>query len=364
LNKLSFEEIIKKDRLKMYVHIESSPEQLISSYMDVLSKFSPNGQKLFDNLIFAGMGSSATAAFVVCEWLREKTSIPIYVIKKHILPNFVSTKTLAIIVSKSGETVETIKAFKDALKRKAEVICVSCGGTLEKLALKNNVKHIRTKSTPFSRTTTFTLIGALIAAMEKILGLKDVKKEIKQSYDNTRKLVREIGVHVPIEENYMKRYAEKLKDKRIHILTTPKMHAVGVRLLQQLNENSKIGAYYGSLPDALHNYIMQKRGEKDILVVIKSSLEDEFMTLALREFIRMTRCEILEITGFGGVYLSQILTAMLKSDYLSFYLALALGVDPSQTPAIAEVRKVMRERFPLNVFSRSPKNRLKGEAKG
>ena len=55
------------------------------------------------------------------------------------LPDFVDNNNLVIISSYSGNTEETLQAMEQALKQKAQIVCVTSGGKVEELAKQNNL---------------------------------------------------------------------------------------------------------------------------------------------------------------------------------------------------------------------------------
>ena len=75
------------------------------------------------NILITGMGGSGIAANIVQTLLRE-TKIPVFVNKDYSIPAFVNDKTLVFVSSYSGNTEETLSAFKEAQKKRAKIICV------------------------------------------------------------------------------------------------------------------------------------------------------------------------------------------------------------------------------------------------
>ena len=57
-----------------------------------------------DEIIYSGMGGSATAGDILQDWLQYKIDIPFYVVKDYNLPKFTDKDTLVISASCSGNT--------------------------------------------------------------------------------------------------------------------------------------------------------------------------------------------------------------------------------------------------------------------
>src|SRR5438034_10012002 len=91
------------------------------------------GRSGIRSLVLMGMGGSASAGDVVLDWLRDELEIPALVHREPGLPGFVNHGTLFVGISYSGNTSETLKAFRAANSRRAHVIGVGTGGKLSGL---------------------------------------------------------------------------------------------------------------------------------------------------------------------------------------------------------------------------------------
>ncbi|MEM3442898.1 MAG: bifunctional phosphoglucose/phosphomannose isomerase, partial [Candidatus Bathyarchaeia archaeon] len=98
------------------------------------------------NLIVAGMGGSAISGELLKDWARDQIKVPIEVCREYSLPAYANKETLALILSYSGETEESLSCLLDAKKRRCMIICVSSGGALLKFAEKFDVPYLRVPS--------------------------------------------------------------------------------------------------------------------------------------------------------------------------------------------------------------------------
>src|SRR5262249_22143923 len=69
-----------------------------------------------DGLLIVGMGGSASAGDVLVDWLGSRFDFPVAVSRSPRLPKWVGRKTLAVFLSYSGETWETLEAMRGALR--------------------------------------------------------------------------------------------------------------------------------------------------------------------------------------------------------------------------------------------------------
>ena len=125
---MTFEEIFAIDTSNMYNLIKKFPEQVeeaigIGSAARV--KLNVRG---IESIVLCGLGGSAIGGDLFKSYLAGELAVPFIVNRNYTLPKFVGKSSLVIISSYSGNTEETIAAFKDALKRGAKILCISSGG--------------------------------------------------------------------------------------------------------------------------------------------------------------------------------------------------------------------------------------------
>ena len=94
------------------------------------------------NVIICGLGGSGIGGKIVSNISESRSNVPVMVHNSYSLPLFVNNETLVIISSYSGDTEETISAFNEALKRGCEIICITSGGMVERIAKENDTPII------------------------------------------------------------------------------------------------------------------------------------------------------------------------------------------------------------------------------
>jgi glucose/mannose-6-phosphate isomerase len=147
--------------------------------------------------------------------------------------------------------------------------------------------------------------------------------------------------------------------------TSPLAGTAAYRFCCQLNENAKYPGVYGELPEAGHNQVVafdgyfaaggrpggdaddffRDRAEESEhglhLVVMRDG--DEHPQVARRrevavELARGRGVAVTEIAAEGEHPLERIATMIALADYITVYLAIALGVDPTPVTAIQELK--------------------------
>ena len=95
------------------------------------------------NVVFAGVGGSAIGGDVIKCCLADELNIPFIVNRDYFVTEFINSKTLFFASSYSGNTEETIGAYKDAKKKSAKIIVITSGGILEKMAKEDNYPVVK-----------------------------------------------------------------------------------------------------------------------------------------------------------------------------------------------------------------------------
>ena len=140
---MTLEDIKRLDPKGMYNWIRDFPKQ-VEDAVRIGTKAKVKLQvKGIQNIVLTGLGGSAIGGDLLRSYLADELKVPFVVNRHYVLPAFVTSKSLVIVSSYSGNTEETISAHRDAAKRKARVLCISTNGETEKLAAKYRHPVIR-----------------------------------------------------------------------------------------------------------------------------------------------------------------------------------------------------------------------------
>jgi len=123
---------------------------------------------------------------------------------------------------------------------------------------------------------------------------------------------------------------------------------VAYRLRTQLNENSKVPAGSGSFPELFHNAVLSCEAPDEVLkpiclLFIRDSGETNRIARKIDRFRALFEGRvggIVEVRARGQGKLARMLSVLYTGDYISTYLGLLYGQDPSSTDAIEELKRV------------------------
>ena len=177
-----------------------------------------------------------------------------------------------------------------------------------------------------------------------------VRTEIDASSAALRQLVDEWGPEAG-EGNLAKEIAGGARDSCVCVYGAGPTAAVAYRWKTQLNENAKLPAFAGELPEADHNEIVGWEGAGVAGRFVAIFLEDTDQHPRTRRRIELTSLlieplaaatVIVESRGQGP--LERMLSLVLLGDLVSLYLAVLRGVDPGPVLMLDRVKNELSAR--------------------
>lgn len=301
------------------------------------------------NVVFGGVGGSGIIGDIVSDYLRSYGKIPVSVCRALELPAYVGRDTLFVAISYSGETRETLSMFDQAIRKGAKVIAVSSGGKLIPESVRNKIGYLKVPGGLLPRVA----LPELLAATLFVMGLAEVISRpadlLRGASETLQAQVREIGPSVSLPQNKAKQMAARLEGRLPLLFGSEEAACVLRRFKNELNENSKLPAVYFTLPEAFHddieglNMMCKLSHPQPVFLRDRDEGDRQRRTReGLYDFLRGLGLQILEFEGEGSNRLERLLTAITFGDYVSVYLALIRGVDPSELELIPRFREVVR----------------------
>jgi glucose/mannose-6-phosphate isomerase len=296
------------------------------------------------------VGGSSIGGDILASWLFKRIDIPIFVNRAYKLPSFTGEKTLLFAVSYSGNTEETLSLFDDGVKNGCKIIAITSGGKLAERCRDSCEQIIMVPSGKPPRASVAYLFMPIVMILKK-LGIYEPDSEVKVAIKTLRELRKHIVPEVPTQENQAKKMALELYGENPIIYGLAIFNAVARRWQTQMNENAKMLSWHGTFPEMNHNEIEawgQDESSRRFTAVL---LRDEFrLDSRLQKRVALTRDSILrkrakkviEVVAKGGQerdYLARMLYSMYLGDYVSIYLAILNGLDPSPVSTIEAFKR-------------------------
>jgi bifunctional phosphoglucose/phosphomannose isomerase len=171
------------DKEDMYGILENFPNQ-VKEALD-LGKDIKIVDKV-EKIIVTGMGGSCLPGEILVSYLKDFT-IPVFLVKGYELPAFTDSKTLVFTISYSGNTEEPVNAFRNALRKGAQIVTIASGGKLLELAKSHSINHIVVPSGIQPRLAYGYLFMAVLNVLINSNLVEDKTKDIKKMIEALKK---------------------------------------------------------------------------------------------------------------------------------------------------------------------------------
>jgi glucose/mannose-6-phosphate isomerase len=303
-----------------------------------------------ENVIIAGMGGSAIGGDILKDYTRSQAPVPIEVSRDYTLPAYANNKTLAVIVSYSGDTEESLSAFVDARKRRCMTYCISSGGNLLEFAEKLSVPHLRVPSGMPPRAASPYLLVPQLILLEKMRLVQGVPEGLREAAELLEQVSSDNAPEKPVKANPAKSLASGILGTVPVIYGFGIYRAVAQRYKQQFNENAKVPAKWEVFPELDHNEIVgwEKAGTlaKHFSTIF---LRDKNEPAEVRNRIETTKnlmpkaSKQFEVWSQGKSTIAKMLSTILVGDFTSVYLAVLRRVDPTPVKTIVALKKKLGE---------------------
>ncbi len=323
------------------------PEQCREAWQDAAGFSLPRGYGEVDQVVVAGMGGSAIGGDILRVLAEMESATPVSVCRGYDLPAFVGERTLVIACSHSGDTEETVSAFDQALERGARLVLITTGGRLLAKARERDVPTLVYEYAGEPRSALGHQLMRLLAVGQRLGLVGDHGRNAAEAVALMEELKRAIGEGVPEERNPAKQLAARLHGRLPIVFGAGVLTEAAHRWKTQLNENSKCWTVYDELPELDHNAIAafglpEGIGERARVVFLYHATLHPRIILryeGTREALERAGVPTERVEARGSSPLSQVLTAILYGDYVSYYLAILNGVPPSPVEAIQHLKR-------------------------
>jgi glucose/mannose-6-phosphate isomerase len=339
---MTLEDIKQIDPKGMYQWIKDFPKQIEESVRIGKEAKIKLNVKGVQNIVLTGLGGSAIGGDLLRSYLVKELDIPFTVNRYYTLPEFVGRNTLVIVSSYSGNTEETISAHKEAMKRKARILCISTGGETARMAKKFKQPWIQIPPGLSPRAALGYSFFPLLVVLSRLGFIKPKDRDIKETIQLLK--IKSLSFGNPESpENAPLKLAERLKGK-LPVIYSPAEHldTVNIRWRGQIAENAKQLSSGHVLPEMNHNELVGWKVLTDLMKHMHVIFLKDFGTykrVAIREgitkqVVSMYAGEVTEVASEGRGLLARLFSLIYFGDWVSLYLAILNNENPEPVAII------------------------------
>jgi glucose/mannose-6-phosphate isomerase len=338
------------DSAGMFEATAALPEQVAAAAGVARGLAGLPDREYVEQVVVLGMGGSGIAGDVMVAVAGPFLPVPVVVVKSYDLPDFVGPGSLVFALSFSGDTEETVEAAGEAAGSGANVVVVTSGGELARLA---DAWGAPSLAVPADIPQPRAALGAMaippLIVLEEI-GLfpgasRWVELAVEQLARRRDQLVEPDNVAEAIARSIGR--------------TIPLVHgaqalgaAAALRWKTQVNENAKAPAFFAVYPELCHNEIAGwgQNGDvtRQIITLVNLRHDAEHPQVVRRfdlvaEVLREVMANIIEVRALGDGDLAQLLDLILVGDFVSLHMAAQEGIDPGPVPVLGELKDRLRQ---------------------
>jgi glucose/mannose-6-phosphate isomerase len=336
------DEIRAVDQRGMYDLLSNFPNQVRDAVSIGAHPAVPQNTQGVESIILCGLGGSAIAGDLLKSYLSGELRVPMFVNRHYVLPRFVGPRTLVIISSYSGNTEETYAAHREALRRKAKILCITSGGKTAALA---KARKSRLITVPSGFPPRAALGYSFFPLLESLVRMQFVKKRTRD-ISETIGLLNTLSRRFADPENPANtalQLAHQLKG-RIGIIysSTEHIDSIGTRWRGQIAENGKALSFSHVLPEMNHNELVGWKvleGQMQELQVFFLRDKGDHVRVAkrmdiTRGIIAKKTSHLTEVWSEGSSLLARMFSLIYLGDWMSLYLAVLHHEDPTPVKVI------------------------------
>jgi glucose/mannose-6-phosphate isomerase len=296
------------------------------------------------NVVVGGMGGSALASSLFAVWPR--LHVPYEVVREYDLPIYADESTLFIASSYSGNTEESLSALHQAEERGCQVVVIASGGKLGAIAAEKGYPYYEIPSGYQPRMATLYNYTALIDLFEGSGLSGGTLAELGEAAEWLHEQAKPFYPEVPTDENPAKQLAQELAGNSVVMYAGPKLAPAAYKWKISMNENAKTVSWWNQFPEYNHNEFLGWTShpvQKPYKIVeLRSSLEHPQVQKRFEVSDRLLSGkrpapEIVDVVG--DTHLKQLLWAVQYGDFVSLYLALLNGLNPTPVDIIEKLKK-------------------------
>ncbi len=335
----------------MFSRVRETADECARAWQSAADFVLPPYYREVNKVVILGMGGSAIGGDLLRTLAAPECPVPILVNRDYGLPAHVDAGTLVIASSYSGNTEETLAVFQAALATEAKKMVITTGGKIKEMAEKNGVPTFVFSYRAQPRAALAWSLFPLLSFMQQLGLMGDQSGAVTEMLQALCTLTASYAEEVPETSNPAKQLA------RLAVGKVPVVYGAGVlaevahRWKTQTNENAKSWAFHEAFSELNHNAVVGYEfpaavASQMFVFLLRSDLLHERQQLRYgitAELLQMAKVDYRVVQPDGGGLLAQVMALVLLGDYVSNYLALLNGTDPTPVKPIDYLKDELKK---------------------
>jgi len=334
---MNYDNLIKEiDKSNLRQVLLDFPKQIEDAYKYIDGYTFDPEKKNIKNIVLCGMGGSSLPADIVNNICFDELNISL--IRDYDLPAWVDKDTLVFINSHSGNTEETLETLEQVILKTKNIVVITAGGELKKKAEELNLDSFIVASDFQPRCMTGYFLVYILHTLFKYGLIEDHREDLlntisylegKNFEDSAKEIVEHIGDSLPI------------------VYSSDQFSSLARIWKIKINENSKTQCFFNVFPELNHNEMVGFTNLRinPTFILLKSSLDHPRVQkrMDIFENLLKEKSTFVSVDVNAGNELEHLLGTLMLGDFVSYYLALKTGVDPTPVDMVEDFKKLMKD---------------------
>lgn len=295
----------------------------------------------FDAIILVGMGGSGHAGDLLN--MLNLPQVPLSIHRDYDLPHLpVAHNPLVIISSYSGNTEESLSAYRAAQAAGYQILSSASGGKVAEWSKRDGVP-LATIAFPEMqpRHTLFASFVGIATALKNSGLAHDVTADLERTAQVLDKTIGDL-------EEPAQSLAAKLKGSTPVYTSSALLSFAAKNFKIQTNENAKTPAFWSEFPELNHNEMVGFTTPQGKFHVVMLRDDDDHPRTRARMNITAGLYEewgvpVTNFTATGTTRLEKIFQAVIFGLWTTYHLAQAYGIDPMPVAGVEKFKKQLVE---------------------
>jgi glucose/mannose-6-phosphate isomerase len=346
---LSEADVAGRDRSGMAALIASWPAQIATQRAALAARPWP-AMPAPTLLAVGGMGGSAIASDLVFTLAAGSLPFPTLVCRDYAWPAAVRPGALAVLSSYSGNTEETLALYEEAKARGVARLAITTGGEL--------ARRCEADGTPWRAVPAGlpprAALGYSVVSLSLVLEALGDPGFGAAAWAEAHAVATELGSRCapdrPEADNPAKSLARAVVGRAVCVYGGAGFAApVARRWKGQLHENAKTLAFDAVVPEMNHNEIVGWQALADLhprfaVILLRDRAESPALARRMavtREILEDEGVGVHEVHSIGASPLARMVSLIVLGDWMSLYLAVLAGVDPTPIVKIDRLKAAL-----------------------